>query len=191
MGNSGKKYSMETTAQQLVETVDSKVKLKTKETFNLLFPPIIPIDDLRNVHPRVKSFFSERKVPNLPLAGRVENFLEACKILTKDSEILEIVKGFKIPCLKNPTQERVPQMPRMGQEQADLIHVDIENMLKKGTIQQTASDWGVFKQYFLGWEKRWGKLTCGELFHINISKWKVCFASANYCKREITCTSWI
>ena len=99
MGNSGKKYSMETTAQQLVETVDSKVKLKTKETFNLLFPPIIPIDDLRNVHPRVKSFFSERKVPNLPLAGRVEHFLEACKILTKDSEILEIVKGFKIPCL--------------------------------------------------------------------------------------------
>ena len=68
---------METTAQQLVEAMDSEVKLKTKETFNLMFPPLIPIEDLRNVHARVKSLFSERKVPNLPLAGRFEHFLEA------------------------------------------------------------------------------------------------------------------
>ena len=42
----------------------------------------------------------------------------------------------------------------MGQEQADLIQVAIENMLKKEAIQQTASVWGVCKQYVLGWEKR-------------------------------------
>ena len=69
---------METTAQQLVEAMDSEVKLKTKETFfNLMFPPLIPIEDLRNVHAWVKSLFSARKVPNLPLAGRFEHFLEA------------------------------------------------------------------------------------------------------------------
>ena len=51
----------------------------------------------------------------------------------------------------------------MGQEQADLIQVEIENMLKKEAIQQTASGCGVCKQYVLGWEKRWGKSTCGEL----------------------------
>ena len=62
---------------------------------------------------------------------------------TKDSEILEIVKGFKIPFLKNPTQERVPQTPLMGQEQSDLIQVEIENMLK-GAIQQTEHQVGEF-----------------------------------------------
>ena len=164
MGNRGKKYSAETNAQQLVEAVDSKVKINTKEIFfNMLFPPIIPMEDLRNVHPWVKSLFSARKVPNLPLAERLKHFLEAWEILTKDSEILGIVKGLKIPFLKHSTQERVFQTPYMSQEQADLIRVGIENMLKKGVIQQTASGWGVFKQYFLGWEKRWGKSTCDKL----------------------------
>ena len=74
----------------------------------MLFPPIIPIEDLRNVHPWVKSLFSARKVPILPLAGKLKYFLEAWEILIKDPEILEIVKGFNIPFLKNPTQERVP-----------------------------------------------------------------------------------
>ena len=70
MGNRGKKYSTQTTTQQLVEAVDSKGKMNTKETFNMFFPPIIPIEDLRNVHPWVKNLFSARKVPNLPLAGK-------------------------------------------------------------------------------------------------------------------------
>ena len=107
-GKSRQKYSTQTITQQLVEAVDSKVKMNTKETFNMLFPPIIPIEDLRNVHPWVKSLFSARKVPNLPLAGKLKNFLEAWDILIKDPEILEIVKGFNLPFLKTPTQERVP-----------------------------------------------------------------------------------
>ena len=108
MGNRGKKYSTQTTTQQLVEAVDYKGKMNTKETFNMFFPPIIPIEDLRNVHPWVKNLFSARKVPNLPLAGKLKYFLGAWEILIKDPEILEIVKGFNIPFLKNPTQERVP-----------------------------------------------------------------------------------
>ena len=115
-----------------------KVKINTKETFfNMLFPTIIPIEDLANVHLWVKSLFFARIVPNLPLAGKLKHFFEAWEILTKDPEILEIVKGFKIPFLKNLKQERVPQTPHMCQEQADLIQVETENMLKKGAIQQT------------------------------------------------------
>ena len=103
-GNRGKKYSTETSAQQRVKVVDSKVRINTKETFfNMLFPPIIQIEDLRNVQPWVKSLFSARKVPNLPLAGTFKQFLEAWEILSKDPEISEIVKGFKIPFPKNPT----------------------------------------------------------------------------------------
>ena len=53
MGSRDKKYSTETTAQQLGEAVDSKVKINTKETFFfcILLPPKIPIEDLRNIHP--------------------------------------------------------------------------------------------------------------------------------------------
>ena len=138
MGNRGKKYSTETTTQQLVEPLDSKVKINTKETFDMLFPPIIPIEDLSNVHPWVKSLFSARIVTNLPLAGRLKHFLEAWEILTKDPEILEIVRGFKIPFLKNPTQKRVPRDATHGSGTSrSTIQVEIENMLKKGAIQQT------------------------------------------------------
>ena len=88
MGNRGKKYSTETTAQQLVEAVDSKVKINSEETFFImLFSPIIPMEDIRNVHPWIKSLFSARKVPNLPLAGTLKHFLEVWEILTKDPGI--------------------------------------------------------------------------------------------------------
>ena len=63
---------------------------------------------------------------------------------TKNPEILELIKEFKIPFLKHPTQERVLQTPHMGQEQAHLIQVEIENMLKKGAIQQTEHPAGKF-----------------------------------------------
>ena len=50
-GNRDKKYYTETTGQKLTEAVDSKVKRNTKETlFNMLFPHVIPIEDLKNVH---------------------------------------------------------------------------------------------------------------------------------------------
>ena len=121
-----------------------KNKQKKKTFFNMFFPLIIPIEDLKNVHPWLKSLFYARKVPNLPLTGRLKHFLEAWEIITKDPEILEIVKGFKISFLKSPTQERVPQTPHMGQEQADLTQVEIENMLKKEAIQQTEHRSGAF-----------------------------------------------
>ena len=100
-----------------------------------MFPPIIPIEDLTNIHTWLKSLFFTRIVPHLPLAGRLKHFLEAWEILTKDPEILKIVKGFKIPFLTNPKHERVPQTPHMDQEQADLMQVKKENMFKKGAVQ--------------------------------------------------------
>ena len=113
-------------------------KNKHKENLaHISFPPTVPIDDLRNTYPWVNSLFSARIAPNNPLAGRSKHFLEAREILTKDPESLGIVKGFKIPFVKNPTQEKVRYTPHMGQEQATLIQVETDNMLKKGAIQQT------------------------------------------------------
>ena len=131
----------------------------------MFFPPIIPIEDLRNVHPWVKSLLSAKIVPNLSLAGRLNHFLEAWdwEILTKDPEILEIVKGFKKPFLKNLTQERILHTPHMGQEQATLIQVEIGKIEEGSHTAKIAWSRGVFEQYFLGREKRWEKSTCGEL----------------------------
>ena len=96
----------------------AKVKINVKETFfNISFPSIILIEDLKNVHPWVKSLFSARNFQNLPLDGRLKHFLEAWNTLTKNQEILEIAKEFKIPFLKNPTQGTVPQTPHMGHKQ--------------------------------------------------------------------------
>ena len=60
----------------------NKQWINTKETHkeNLLqyvFPPIIPIEDLRSADPLVKSLFSAIIAPNLPLAQRLKHFLEA------------------------------------------------------------------------------------------------------------------
>ena len=77
----------------------------------------------------------------MPLACHI---LEAWEILAKDPKILEFVKEFKILFLKNPSQETVPQTAHMGQEQANLMQVEIENMLKKEAIEQTEDQAGEF-----------------------------------------------
>ena len=59
----------------------------------------------------------------LAASRKVKLFLEVWEILTKEPEMLEIVKGFKTLFLRNPAQEKVPQTPHMGQEQAGLIRV--------------------------------------------------------------------
>ena len=51
---------------------------------------------------------------------------------------------FKIPFLKNLTRTRVPHTPQIVQEQTDIIQVEMENMLKKGTIQQTGHQTGEY-----------------------------------------------
>ena len=89
------------------------------------FPPLMPLDNLRNVHPWVNNLFSARIVPNLPLVGRLKHFLEAWEILTKDPEILKFLK--RIQC-----RRKLPRHPHIGLEQAGLIQVEIGNMLKKG-----------------------------------------------------------
>ena len=40
---------------------------------------------------------------------------------------------------------------------------DREHVEEGSHTVNRASGWGVFKQYFLGWEKRWGKSSCSKL----------------------------
>ena len=137
----------------------------------------------------------------LATSRKVKAFLKAWEILTKDPEILEIVKGFKIPFLKNPTQERVPQTSHMGHEQADLIHVKIENMLKKGAIHQTEHQVGEFLSniFFVG-KKDEGNRPVVNLRYLNqFIPYQHFKMEGLFCLRELlqergrlhVCASWI
>ena len=51
------------------------------------------------------------------LAGRLKNFIENWKILTKDIEILSLVEGYTIPFYEIPTIENIPNSPKLNQEE--------------------------------------------------------------------------
>ena len=82
---------------------------------------------------RTRSSFCKRNVPreikpNVPLGGRISHFLQSCENLTKDQEILEIVKGYKIPLLKTPVQEKIPMNTSLKDNQKFLMEKEIKEM---------------------------------------------------------------
>ena len=113
---------------------------KQKGSFNIFLPPVTSIAYLRNVHPWVKSLFSARIVPNLPLAGKLKHFLEEWKILTKYPEILEI--------LKNPTQESFPDATYGPGANSSNTSGNREHVEQGSHRANRESGWGFFKQYF-------------------------------------------
>ena len=76
-------YSTETIAHQPKKVVDSKVKINKNEILFNMFFPLIPVDDLRNVYKWVNNLFSERIVPNSPLAGRLKHFWKHVRFLQR------------------------------------------------------------------------------------------------------------
>ena len=56
-----------------------------------------------------KKVFCSLKVPTVPLVGRLVHFLGSWEKLIKDQNILQIVKGYRIPFLCRPKQKREPK----------------------------------------------------------------------------------
>ena len=48
---------------------------------------------------------------NVPREERISYFFQSFEKLSKDQEILEIVKGYKIPLLRTQVQEKIPLNP--------------------------------------------------------------------------------
>ena len=66
--------------------------------FNVVeFPFVVPVEDLKHIHPYIKRLFCARKISNVHLAGRLKNFIENWETLTNDIEILSLVEGYTIP----------------------------------------------------------------------------------------------
>ena len=69
---------------------------------------LVSLEKLEHVHPLVKTMFPEElKQQDVPLGGRISRFIQSWEKLTKDQEILEIMKEYKIPLLRTPVREKI------------------------------------------------------------------------------------
>ena len=109
------------------------VNINQETLFNKVqFPYVVPVEDLKHIHPYIKSLFCARKIPNVQLAGRLKNFIENWKILTNDTEILSLVEGYTIPFHKIPQQKNIPNSPKLSEEEN--IQKEIHELLNNGAI---------------------------------------------------------
>ena len=91
---------------------------------------------LKLVHPIVKRSFYIKVLQNLPLAERLKHFHKNWELITRDPDILALIKGFKIPFLSQPVQDYVRRILEMSNAQTKLVRAEIETMLRKGAISQ-------------------------------------------------------
>ena len=93
------------------------VNINQETLFNKVqLPYVVPVEDLKHIHPYIKSLFCAREIPSVQLAGTLKNFMENWKILTNDTEILSLVEGYTIPFHKIYQQENILNSPNLSQE---------------------------------------------------------------------------
>ena len=85
-----------------------RLQKQIETTFCNVSVELVPLKILEQVHPLVKEMYPGELKQNVPLGGRISYFVLSWEKLTKDQEILEIVKGYKIPLLKTLVQENIP-----------------------------------------------------------------------------------
>ena len=100
------------------------------------FAYVVPVENLKHIHPYVKRLFCTTKIRNVQLAGRLKNFSENWKILTNDIEILSLVEGYTILFHELPEQKNILSSPKLSQEWKILVQKEIQ-MLSKGVIAET------------------------------------------------------
>ena len=81
--------------QQAKQPINQMVRLKKQvaTTFCNISVELVPLEKLEHVHPLLKKMFPEELNQNVPLGGRISHFAQSWEKLTKDQEILEIVKA--------------------------------------------------------------------------------------------------
>ena len=118
---------------------DFKVKASPTQLF-LDTSPVIPNVELVNVHSLIKRLFSKEmltKAVDIPLAGSLSHFLVNWQKLTLNQDILSVVKGYRIPFIKMPFQQKIPDFTKMNKKQIALVDLESKEMLRKGAIKRT------------------------------------------------------
>ena len=78
------------------------------------------------------------KAADIPPSEEISNFLVNWQKLTLNQ------KGYSLPFIKIPFQQKLPNVTRMNQEQIALVDLELKEMLKKGAIKRTQPIQGVF-----------------------------------------------
>ena len=124
-----------------------RLQKQVATTFCNISVKLVPLEKLEHVHPLVKEMFPEELKQNIPLGGRISHFVQSWEKLTKDQEILEIVKGYKIPLLRTPVQEKVPLNTPLKENQKFLVEEEIKEMLEKEAIKKVSQHKGQHAQH--------------------------------------------
>ena len=90
-------------------------------------------------HKLIKRLFLSSKLPNVQIARRLKLFVEKwelLRLLRKDQNILEIVKGYQIPFLSGPLQQQLPREFHINLKEKSIVAEEIRNLLKKVAIEK-------------------------------------------------------
>ena len=106
------------TIMEIKTVMDTDIVNTNQETlFNKVeFLYVVLVHDLKHIHPYIKNLFCAIKIPNVQLAGRLKNFIENWKILTKDTEILSLVEGYTMPFYEIPLIENIPNSSKLNRK---------------------------------------------------------------------------
>ena len=88
-----------------------RLQKQVATTFYNISVELVPLETLIHVHPLIREMFARELKQNVPREERISYFFQSFEKLSKDQEILEIVKGYKIPLLRTQVQEKVPLNP--------------------------------------------------------------------------------
>ena len=96
---------------------------------------LVPLASMTLIHPVVRKLCTE-EIPNVPLAGRLSQFVKQWKKITRDQEVSSIVKGYQIPFTNLLVQEKPPDTIKMSEQQSLLVDQGETELLEKGAIQK-------------------------------------------------------
>ena len=120
----------------------SKRKRFSHSNSQILLPVMINYEELTHIHPILKNLLSKQKIPKRVLAGRINKFLPAWKLLTKDQELLALVQGYQIPLLMEPVQEKAPKVLNLNQEQQKQVDLKWGQCWERAPFQKfVAQKW--------------------------------------------------
>ena len=72
------------------------------------------------LHPVVRNLFI-KELPNVPLTGRLSQFVKQWKKITRNLEFLAIAKGYQTPFTNLSVQENPPNIMKISEQQSMLL----------------------------------------------------------------------
>ena len=97
----------------------------------------------------------------MQVAGRLKYFLPAWKAITSDSTILDMVEHCHLEFITTPYQQYPMPPMRFNSNEAAIIDGEIQQLLCKGDLEETAPSSGQYMSTIFLRKKKW-------LSHINL-----------------------